>query len=466
MEAELVETIKNGDLEKLQDGLAQKKYQKFVFKNVLEGDFPLHVAVKARNEKIVRVLLEAGANPNQGTEARGTHSGYTPAHEAASNGDIDILKVLHEFNADFNRCSDDQWYPLHCAVYKGHLGAINFLLDHGANVNCATNYKQTPLCFAASHGRARDVRLLLKRGASVKSDPSMDTLLHHTMHYRMSKLFEGNYDVPDSQLDVAVILALNGVDPSRVNDENETAFQFFEEDIPHFQQALSIIFNNAIILASVPTEWNYLTFVDSKMETLVGLGIPSGEAKALCETMKLVESERHEAKARRLAERPTGGCPVMRGKRCKQGAAAAGSEGSSENVHTTAGGAATGDGSDPSGGKCPFFQKGKSASSSLGADVGLPQGHPFVPQGGSGTSAAGGGDPSGGKCPFFQKSNEPSDSKTDASRGKLTSSDAPSSGCAVLIASFQRNAIIFLLMGMSFIFGMWVDQVFISGRQA
>lgn len=455
MEAPFVEAIKNGDLEKIHDWLTNKNYQKYLFKSVFEGDFPLHIAAKERNVNMVKALLEAGANPNQGSEVTGSHRGYTAAHEAANNGDIDILIALKEFKADFNRPSDDKWYPLHCSVYKGHHLASTFLLDNGAEVNCETSYYQTPLCFAASHGRPRDVRLLLRRGASVElNDPNFDTLMHHAMHYRMSKLFEGNYDVPESQLDVAVILSLHGVEPTKENSEKENAFAFFKEDIPSFEKFLSILYNNAPILSSIPTEWNYLSLVGCQVDMLIGLGIPPTEAKALRETVEQVEKERQEAKERRLAEAPTGGCPVMRGKRKTTTTTTTESEKSAGSAAVNASAA------DPSGGRCPFFQKSKDAVPA--SDVALPAGHPPVDSTHLGGSTD---DPSGGKCPFFQKSQDKATpSTTTQNTGKKVSpQDIPFSGCALSVAYIQRNMTVVLLMGMAFIFGMWVDQVLHHG---
>lgn len=445
MEAELVEAVKNGNSEKIETGLAENKYQKYLFKSVFEGDFLLHIAAKEKNTKIVEALLKAGANPNQGSEVEGSHRGYTAAHDAASNGDIDVLKLLKDYNADFNRCSDDQWYPLHCSVYKGHQGATKFLLDNGANINCETGCHQTPLCFACSHGRVRDVRLLLKHEASLElTDSNFDSLFHYTLHFQMSKLFEGNYDVPDAQLDVAVVLALSGLNPTRVNAEKETAFEFIKESMPSLEKALVILFNNSVFFSAVPIEWNYLGFVSAKAEYLVGLGLPESEAKMLCEAMRATEEERLAAKARRLAEPSTGGCPVMRGKRSTKAF--------SDPSH-----AATlpVDGTDPSGGKCPFFQKkSETVSDSTPA---LPPGHPPL----SAESLAGiEGDPSGGKCPFFQKKNIESTSTGNplTDKKEATSQKGCSSGCPFSPANLQKHTTIILLVCLSFVLGMWVDQ--------
>lgn len=434
MASELIDVIKGGDVEKLKAGIENSTFKPFLHKSICDGDFPLHLAAKARNEKMVKLILEAGANVNQGSEVIGSHRGYTAAHEAAGNGDIDILSVLSDFNADFNRCSDDQWYPLHCAVYKGKQGAISFLLENGANVNCETVHHQTPLCFAVSHGRLRDIRLLLKNNAKIElNDSNQDSLMHHALHYRMSKLFEGEYEIPESQLDVAVVLSLHGVNPQTLNNEREEAMLYIQEDIPSFSKVLRLLYNNALQLKSIPIEWNYMSILSSKEESLVAVGLTPNDAHELTDAIAKADKEREESKARRLAERPQGGCPVMRGKRKTTGNATA-------NVPNAA---------DPSGGKCPFFQKKDGQGDA--STTALPAGHPPIP---SDIPNASAGDPSGGKCPFFQKKADPSIPGNPAAY----KNELPPV-CPFSIAFVQRHATVFLLVGFSFVLGMWVDQM-------
>lgn len=51
--------------------------------------------------------------------------------------------------------------------------------------------------FAVSHGRTDDVRFLIKNKANLKFvDANKDTLMHHALHYQLSKLFDNTYNVP------------------------------------------------------------------------------------------------------------------------------------------------------------------------------------------------------------------------------------------------------------------------------
>jgi ankyrin repeat protein len=75
---------------------------------------PLHSAVTARNEGIVRRLLEAGAaaSPRQ-------HGGWTPLHSAARNGDGPIVDLLLEHGAERAARSDDGKTPADMADAAG-----------------------------------------------------------------------------------------------------------------------------------------------------------------------------------------------------------------------------------------------------------------------------------------------------------------------------------------------------------
>lgn len=83
--------------------------------------------------------------------------------------------------------------------------------------------------FAVSHGRTDDVRFLIKNKANLKFvDANKDTLMHHALHYQLSKLFDNTYNVPQCQLDVAVILATSGCSANELNASGESATHYLQ----------------------------------------------------------------------------------------------------------------------------------------------------------------------------------------------------------------------------------------------
>lgn len=317
------------------------------------GEYPLHAAVKAKSVKMVEMLIAAGANVNQASEETGSMRGYTAAHYAARNGDVDVILVLAKAKADFRREAHDHWQPIHCATFSGKRNAMIALLDNGADIHAKNQHGHTALVYAVNHGRTSDVRELLSRGATLTiSDPNGDSMLHHCFHYQMSKLFEGEYDVPEVQLDVAVVIAIAGCPVDAKNNEGNTADFYLKDDVPAFSSVLKIISHNVEQFRASKTEWNYMTLLTAKPEHFMGMGMDMKHAMDLFENMKKTEKERQDAKKRREEERPEGGCPVMKGKKKKAGADAAPSGHPDVDVSKV-----DPNGPDPSGGQCPFFKK-------------------------------------------------------------------------------------------------------------
>ena len=58
------------------------------------------------------------------------------------------------------------WTPLHEAANFGHLEIVNYLLDYGADIDHRGDAGITPLIDAASCGHVQMMRLLIERGAN------------------------------------------------------------------------------------------------------------------------------------------------------------------------------------------------------------------------------------------------------------------------------------------------------------
>jgi len=82
-------------------------------------------AASAGHEKIARMLLANGADPNIREQG-----GYTPLHAAAQNGDETMIRTLLFGGADLGLKSDDGKLPLDLALEAGHTEAAR-LLEEG-----------------------------------------------------------------------------------------------------------------------------------------------------------------------------------------------------------------------------------------------------------------------------------------------------------------------------------------------
>ncbi len=98
---------------------------------------PPVVAASFSSPRILRFLLSKGADPNTGTvEPGGSASGAGPLHAAAKAGRADIIRLLLEAKADPNRAEESTGYtPLHYAVRAGRVEAVKELLAAGARTD-------------------------------------------------------------------------------------------------------------------------------------------------------------------------------------------------------------------------------------------------------------------------------------------------------------------------------------------
>ena len=161
---------------------------------------PLMFAADNGYTEIVRLLLEAGANPNVsmatvdrdtpllmairwedlelvkllvlwGAAVDGSNiNGITALASASDTGYTDIVEFLIGCGADVNaKRFDDHFTPLLYACQSGHLEVARLLLDEGAVVDARSIYRATPLMWAASQGHTELCSLLIERGADVNA---------------------------------------------------------------------------------------------------------------------------------------------------------------------------------------------------------------------------------------------------------------------------------------------------------
>jgi len=103
----------------------------------------------------VRVLLDAGADPNAGDHE----------HSPALLWNVDVMKALLDAGADPHIASAHGTTALGCAAFKGHADAVRLLLDRGCDPNAAMSDGSTPIFGAASEGHTAVINTLLGAGA-------------------------------------------------------------------------------------------------------------------------------------------------------------------------------------------------------------------------------------------------------------------------------------------------------------
>ena len=110
------------------------------------GETPLIIACKNRNDDVVEYLIEHGAETNEKMEGNSTALMF-----ACVGCFQNIVKMLIEFDADVNIVDDRHNSPLLFAVNGGHLEIARMLREAGAEVDKMNNQEETPLSIALSH---------------------------------------------------------------------------------------------------------------------------------------------------------------------------------------------------------------------------------------------------------------------------------------------------------------------------
>ena len=191
------------------------------------GITPLFIAAYNGHLEIVEQLLEYGAHPNQAS----TDNGTTPLSIAVQNGHVEIVEQLLGHGAQPNQVSTDNGItPLSIAVQNGHVEIVEKLLGHGAQPNqSSTDLSITPLYIAAQKGYLEIVEELLKRGANpvIENKAGLSVL---------------NWALTKNETDVIKVIFLKTLDDLLtygINaDENVTNLKIFEKLAPYLSPAL------------------------------------------------------------------------------------------------------------------------------------------------------------------------------------------------------------------------------------
>ncbi len=89
---------------------------------------PLNLAILHNHKEVAEYLLSQGADVNAKTS-----TGITPLHEAAQNGNREIVELLlAQKSININAVDDQGWTPLIRAQKWGHPEIAELLRQHGA----------------------------------------------------------------------------------------------------------------------------------------------------------------------------------------------------------------------------------------------------------------------------------------------------------------------------------------------
>jgi hypothetical protein len=92
--------------------------------------------------------------------------GRTALHQAAANGNVELLELLLSHGAQIDSFNSIGETPLHYAARFGSLKAVKILINEGAWIDQRTKHtRATPLLIASESGHESIIRELLENGA-------------------------------------------------------------------------------------------------------------------------------------------------------------------------------------------------------------------------------------------------------------------------------------------------------------
>ncbi len=123
------------------------------------------------NTAMIRVLLEAGADPNIGDK-----DGETPLHKITNSNKMEAARLLLDHKADPNARDKDQSTPLMSACqnlayaqYGTKPEFVELLLNHGGDVKATDKNGESALSITMRARNPEVVRMLIKNGADVNA---------------------------------------------------------------------------------------------------------------------------------------------------------------------------------------------------------------------------------------------------------------------------------------------------------
>ncbi len=184
------------------------------------------------NRNVIRMIIEAGADPNQSTSKGATalataaehccqetvntlislggnvnlisSYGYTALMICTYSNNVDAVRILVGAGAKVDLVTIDGRSALAIGAGMEALGVINLLIERGAKVDLRTQRNFTALMVAAQEGKVEAIKLLLAAGADVSlkcaEGKTAIELAEENEHHDVANLLKSTSEERDSNV--------------------------------------------------------------------------------------------------------------------------------------------------------------------------------------------------------------------------------------------------------------------------
>ena len=153
-----------------------------------KGNTPLYRATRFNNTRMIKKLIDAGANINSKNERK-----KTPLHLAAGFKKIETVRLLVTEGANLESRDKNGVTPLHEAVFMRKGDSVEYLIENGADVNSVAHNGISVLHTSITHQIYIElVRFLIEAGAKVNyGTPNHEVFpLHFAMDEYDDRIFD------------------------------------------------------------------------------------------------------------------------------------------------------------------------------------------------------------------------------------------------------------------------------------
>jgi len=129
-----------------------------------QGDHRLHKWCKDGKYKKIEEFISTCNDLSLQLENRRGKFGYTPLHEAVSNGHFRVLQLLLRHGGNVNSCANSGWSLLHVAASTGRVDCVRVLLANNADISVTDEYGKTPKQMAESCRKPAVMKVIRSAG--------------------------------------------------------------------------------------------------------------------------------------------------------------------------------------------------------------------------------------------------------------------------------------------------------------